>query len=89
MAGIDITLDHDFFRAGELIDRLIDAGQNLFDPFDEIGLMIAENAQENIRNSVQPDGQPLEPLADATKYAPGRGGDGAKPLLHQDRKSVV
>lgn len=66
----------------ERIANISDNAVDLFDAFDEIGLMLAENAQENIRQSRQWDGQPLEPLAEATKNIKGRGGDGAIPLFH-------
>jgi len=67
--GVKLNVDADFSEARALFARLEGVPSGAQQPLSEIGLMLAERAQENIRNSRTWDGKPLQPLAAVTLIA--------------------
>ena len=84
MAGIHTTIDSNYSVIADVFTKLERVPDNLFDPLDEIGQVLVFSAQENIRQSRDTDGNPLEELADSTR---AKRGEDAVPLL--DRSNLL
>jgi len=78
MSGLVFDLDADFSPVAQVFSQLEKVPDDLSDPMDEIGQVLAFSAQENIRQSVDVEGNPLQPLAESTRV---KRGDDARPLL--------
>ena len=69
MAGINLNLKADFAPVYEMMSRMRAVPDDMSQPFSQVGELLKNNAQENIRMSRQWDGKPMLHLALATKLA--------------------
>jgi len=78
MAGLELDLDANFSPLANVFSQLEKIPDDLSAPMDEIGQVLVFAAQYNIRQSVDFEGNPLEPLAESTR---AKRGEDARPLL--------